>query len=252
VTTPTPPKRPASALGRGAARRAAASAAANGTRSPIERYSRLLVYAIAALAIVVVGLFFFLQSSTPAYACATEWTAPQTAAPQPDATPRLGFVQDDLGRDHVSPGTAITYALCPPASGKHLNVTGEGPIKPGVFKPSDDTFPQGWIHNLEHGGLVVLYRCSSEACPEYQEAAFQAFYDSFPDSPICHTPKGAIGPIVARFDQMQYPFAALLWGQVLPLDSFDTARILAYWDQQGERSNPEKFCAAPSPTPAGS
>jgi hypothetical protein len=54
--------------------------------------------------------------------------------------------------------------------------------------------------------------------------------------------------VIARFDQMSTPFQAIVWGRVLPLDTFDQAKILAYWQQWGERTNPEQQCAAPVPS----
>ncbi len=59
-----------------------------------------------------------------------------------------------------------------------------------------------------------------------------------------------MGPIIARFDQMAWPYAALVWGLVLPLQSLDTDQINAFFAQQGERTNPEPLCARPTPTPA--
>ena len=194
----------------------------------------------------------FVNATSPAYACSTVWQPAVTPEPAPGATPRLGYVQDDMGREHVSLGSFVRYALCPPASGKHYNATGEGPIRPGVFGPDDQATPQGWIHNLEHGGLVVLYRCASgdSGCSDADQTRFKDLYASFPNSPICNLPAGSVGPIVARFDQMDWPYAVLLWGQVLPMDSFDPQLILDFFTQQGERSNPEPLCAKPTDTPA--
>ena len=38
-------------------------------------------------------------------------------------------------------------------------------------------------------------------------------------------PKGIVGPVVARFDQMSTPFQAIVWGRVLPLETFDQAQV---------------------------
>ena len=54
-------------------------------------------------------------------------------------------------------------------------------------------------------------------------------------------------PVVARFDQMSTPFAALVWGRVLLLDTLDTAKILDFYRTEGERGAPEPQCAPPSP-----
>jgi hypothetical protein len=48
--------------------------------------------------------------------------------------------------------------------------------------------------------------------------------------------------VIARFDQMRAPFAALVWDRVYFQQSLDTADILAFWANVGETTNPEKFC----------
>ena len=61
-------------------------------------------------------------------------------------------------------------------------------------------------------------------------------------------PKGIVGPVVARFDQMSTPFQAIVWGRVLPLETFDQAQVLAFYQQWGDKTNPEPQCTAPSPS----
>lgn len=237
-----------------------ASNRTTGTRTPrpaaqrsfLERNRTRLLLGLAAVALVAIAAVAFLNATSPAYACSTEWTPAATPAPGPSASPRIGYVQDDMGRDHISLGAAVKYPLCPPASGSHYNAQGSGPVRPGVYGPEDQATPQGWIHNLEHGGLVLLYRCASgdSACTEAGQQALKEFNASFPNSPVCNLPKGAVGPIVARFDEMAWPYAALLWGQVLPMQTLDTKLALDFFAQQGERTNPELLCAKPTPTPA--
>jgi hypothetical protein len=199
----------------------------------------------AAVTIVAVAAVVFLSAaSKPAYACSSEFQPAASADPSDQ-----GQIQDDLGRNHVAVGTSVTYALCPPASGNHYNSTGQGPIQPRLYGPSEAKVPQGWIHNLEHGALVVLYRCSSgdAGCSDSQQSAMKTFVDSFPASPVCGLHAGVVSPVVARFDQMPKPYAALVWGRVLYLDSFDTKAILSFFDQEAERTNPEPQCASPMP-----
>jgi hypothetical protein len=63
-----------------------------------------------------------------------------------------------MGRGHTTTVTEkVTYVYCPPASGKHYNGQGAGPIKARLYGPNEKTVPQNWVHNLEHGGLVLLY-----------------------------------------------------------------------------------------------
>jgi len=56
--------------------------------------------------------------------------------------------------------------------------------------------------------------------------------------------------VIARFDDMKAPIAALLWGRVLFQDKLDPAQILDYFATQAELHNPEPQCARPTATPA--
>ena len=51
-------------------------------------------------------------------------------------------------------------------------------------------------------------------------------------------PKGIVGPVVARFDQMSTPFQAIVWGRVLPLETFDQAQVLAFYSAVGRQDEP--------------
>ncbi len=243
----TPPTRPG---GRPASRTLRSAP----KKSFLERNRTRLLVGLAALAVVAMAGLAFVNATSATFACAAEFSPTPAPSAAPGATPRLGYVQTDTGREHVATGSVVKYALCPPATGKHYNAPAsyEGPIKATMYGPDDQVVPQGWIHNLEHGGLVLLYRCTGgdTACSDAGQTALRQFSASFPNSPICNLPAGSIGPVVARFDQMKWPYAALIWGVVLPLDSLDTNQILAFFAQQGERTNPEALCARPTATPA--
>ncbi len=221
----------------------------------MERY-RTPIVAIAALAgVVLISVFVFLSASAPAYACSKEWVPDATPSPALGAPPDPGYVQPDMGRRHGDLGEKVTYTYCPPASGAHVNASGAGPIQPRRYGPSDRAIPEGWIHNLEHGAMVILYR-GRDGDPGISDAGqedLRGLFDEFPASPVCGIQPGTSqGPVIARFDEMATPFAALVWGRVLPLDSLDNAAILDFWRVWGERTNPEPQCqpssAAPSPS----
>jgi hypothetical protein len=158
-----------------------------------------------------------------------------------------------MGNEHVATGSKVTYTNCPPASGKHYNASGVGPIAPRVYGVDDSLIPQNWVHNLEHGALVLLYRGDSPAATPEGQTALRAFYESYPPSPVCGFPAGSReGPVFVRFDDMAWPMAALVWDRVLPMQDLDTAAVLQFDATYGERTNPEKFCALPSASPAAS
>jgi hypothetical protein len=230
-------------------------------RSFFERFRTLIIGAVAVLVIGLVGAFVFLGATQPAYACTTEWVPDPTTAPAQGATPRLGYVQPDQGRLHGAQSGEV-YTLCPPASGTHLNIQGRGPIRAGFYGSEDTSvaIPQGWLHNLEHGALVVLYRCddASDACDDAGQERLRELNATFPVSPICGIQPGNVGPVIARFDSMAWPYAALVWGRVMPMETWDKDLILRFWQTEGERTNPERQpgCpfpgTSPSPAPSGS
>ena len=225
-------------------------------KSFFERYRLLIVGVVGVAAIALITAWAFSSASAAAFSCSTEWVPDPTASPAAGASPQPGYHQEGMGNTHVGAGTDnpgdVTYTYCPPASGNHF-VRG-GPITPGFYEPNDVPLPQGWVHNLEHGGLVILYRgdpgdpgLSSET-----QQQMQAFFSGLGPSPVCGFPptqEGA-GVVVARFDQMATPFAALVWERELPLETFDEDAILEFWNTWGEQTNPEKLCAPPSTAPS--
>src|SRR5262249_7945591 len=65
----------------------------------------------------------------------------------------------DEGRVHVPEGTTVSYRANPPASGPHYPT-------PAPWGVAATELPrERWVHNLEHGGLVLLYHCPT-GCPD--------------------------------------------------------------------------------------
>lgn len=222
----------------------------------MQRNRARLIWAGALAAVLAVGGLAYFSLTAPAYACSIQWVAEATPTPQPSATARIGYPQEDMGRSHVAVGTKVKYLYCPPASGNHYSAVPQAPIQPRVYGPNEKAIPEGWVHNLEHGGLVLVYNCSSatggDGCSDTAQATMKQLYNSWPLSPICQLQAGVVGPVIARFDDMAYPYAALLWDEVLPLQTLDTPQILAFFQQRAERINPEQQpgCATPSAGPS--
>jgi Protein of unknown function (DUF3105) len=233
----------------------------------LERYrSAIIGVVVVAVAAVVAGLVF-VQSTQASYSCSIEFSPSPTPSPEPGASTRIGFAQDSMGNSHEV-SRPQRYTFCPPASGNHYNAAGIGPIAPRVFGPDDAVGPPNWIHNLEHGGLVVLYRNDSPGATAAGLQAFQEFYNTFPASPICKVQPYQISPVIARFDTMPHPYAVLVWGRVFYMDTWDPALAIRFFNEEDERLDadgaliqpPEDFfgCAAklqsasPAPSDSGS
>jgi len=211
----------------------------------LEKYRAVLI-GIAAVAVlaVVVGVVF-ISATQPVYACGSEFNPSPTPTVSPGASGvRLGFAEDDMGNSH-SVSRPQKYLFCPPASGNHINQAGKGPIQPRVYKPGDDVGPPNWIHNLEHGGLVVLYQSNSPGSSADGLKAFQDFFNTFPTSPICQVPPGQIGPVIAPFDSMTHPYAVLVWDRVLFMDTWDPALAIRFFNEEDERLDKDGALIAP-------
>lgn len=213
------------------------------TRPFLERH-RLAVLGIGVLAVVLaVSGFVFFQATQPLYACSSIFDDPAATSPS-------GAPQPDRGKTHIQPGTFQSYDFCPPASGPHNTTSQFGPIAARYYAPDEQTVPQGWVHNLEHGALVVLYKCTGDECGDATQNKLKQFVATMPNSPVCDVKPGVVSPVVTRFDQLPHPYAAIVWDRVMYLDTFDPARILAFYKQYGEKVNPEPQCARPSASPA--
>ena len=156
-----------------------------------------------------------------------------------------------MGRTHVAVGDKVTYTYCAPASGNHYNRPGTaGPIPARLYGPERHRpARRAGSTTSSTARIVILYRGDSPGATPDGQAQLRAFYDSFPNSPVCNIPKGELAPVIARFDQMSSPYQAIVWGRVLLLDTLDQAKILDFYNQWGERTNPEKQCAVPSASP---
>jgi len=209
-------------------------------KSFVERYRSALIGLALIAAVALIGGFVFTSASAAAYECSTRFDPTPSAPPAAGSSSRPGYVQESMGQAHVAVGDKVPYTFCPPASGRHYNRQGAGPIAARLYGPGDGASPQGWVHNLEHGALVVLYRGDGEGATDAGQTALRSLFDTFPDSPLCGLKAGVIGPVIARFDEMTTPYAAIVWGRVLPLQALDGQAILDFWEAWGERTNPEE------------
>src|SRR2546423_2047119 len=189
-------------------------------KSFMERYRGPLLTIAALAAIAVVGVFILFSATAKAYSCGQIWNPDPSPSPTAGASGDLGYVQPDMGARHSN--ESQRYALCPPASGTHINKPPDGPIPGGVYGPEDFAQPNGWIHNLEHGARVVLYKCPGPGCDDAGQAQLKALFQQLPNPPNC-------GTVIARFDEMKWPYAAIVWDRVLPLDALDAALIRRFF-----------------------
>jgi len=138
---------------------------------------------------------------------------------------------------HVDQGSALTFASNPPCGGDHYPFWATWGVHP-------EAVPRGnWIHNLEHGGVVFLYRCADRAaCPELA-AKVEALVGTLPGESLCSAPvkNRAIvtaDPLLPEGVQV----AAVAWEHSLVARCVDDAALKNFYLARVGRA-PENTCA---------
>lgn len=126
------------------------------------------------------------------------------------------------GQEHVPQDSDIAWMSDPPHSGPHYP-TWE------LWGEHDSTVPRGnWVHNLEHGGIVLSYRCADPCEAELE--ILRDVVEQRPELRILLTPD--------PFLPGREPFAALSWTWIHRFDAPDLDELLCFVDQH-ENHAPE-------------
>jgi len=129
----------------------------------------------------------------------------------------------DEGRNHIPDTQQPQYAHYPPASGPHYDA-------PAEWAVYDQPLPEGrWVHNLEHGGIVILYKCPT-ACPELVKQ-LEDFYATAPQSASWKEVKLVVTP----YDKMEHQLAVVAWDWIDEMDAFDRDRLLKFYKAHLDR-----------------
>ncbi len=155
------------------------------------------------------------------------------AASLPDAAmPDVcGALREDRGAGHIDVGTCVIYADNPPSSGPHY----------GRWAPARE-YPQPldrryWVHNLEHGWLVLLYRPDADpaAVDDLREAM-----GSLPDDPDC---PGFHRVLLTADPALDSAVAAVAWRRVLEGDRLAPEAIRAFFAECRVAAPELRVCA---------
>jgi len=152
-------------------------------------------------------------------------------SPVPEPTVRLGFTTKDLGRTHVAVGSTVTYGFCPPTSGNHYSDPGApAPLPRNFYDPTKSLKPQQWVHNLEHGYVVLLYKGTPDQAT--LDSLKKVFDTASPPSDGFAAQCGQPNRVIAvRFDDMDTPFALVAWDRALLLPQWDFDQALTFANQ---------------------
>jgi len=139
---------------------------------------------------------------------------------------------------HMPAGTAIEWSSNPPATGAHY------PVWAG-WERSYTSLPRGnYIHNAEHGGIILLYNCP-DGCPEVVRDLEQVVRDAPVDdactAPVTKRMIVAPDPLLPEGTQV----AAVAWNTYYTASCFDP--YVTQFARANYRHAPEDICADGSP-----
>lgn len=148
--------------------------------------------------------------------------APKT--PGVNSLPAVGQAVDEMPHVHVVPPARVTYIHNPPTSGCHYNLGyPDAPIQTGVY--DKEVAPEYWVHNLEHGYVVVLYNCPSGCSTEFQQ--LRTWYHSLPADPGGAVPYPKV--LILPWPTMDVPFAAVSWDWYDPIPVFNIDEVQRFY-----------------------
>jgi len=129
-----------------------------------------------------------------------------------------GRQMPDEGQQHIPSNQSGTYtAPYPPTSGQHSGSNwAEWEV---VDRPLP---PEEFVHNLEHGGIVILYRCDAP-CPTLVRE-LRELYATFPKGKY-----GKVKLVVAPDKKIKPPIVILAWTWIDELPTFDRERLLRFY-----------------------
>jgi len=120
---------------------------------------------------------------------------------------------------HVAACSPIVWSTDPPSSGEHYPIW-------AAYKSYTKVVPRGfWVHDLEHGAVVIVYNCPTGGASEIAQA--QAMIDNLAVDSICTAPVSR--RIVMTPDPLlTTKWAASAWGWTLRSDCFESSAFAAF------------------------
>ncbi len=167
----------------------------------------------------------------------TAGSCPAAPAPQKPATACDVTIESpppSADGIHVSVGTPVSYCSNPPSSGPHYPVW-------AAFKEYDKAIDWGYlVHSMEHGAVLLLYKCDPPGCPEIVDA-LRKVRDEAAADPLCEAGEKRI--IVAPSPTIPTKVAAAAWGKTYTASCVDAPTLSAFV-RDNYAKTAENFCAA--------
>jgi len=186
------------------------AAAAERQRKREQRITMGIIAAGLVVALAILGVVY--------------WGSRPRATAKPES---VGTGVADEGRGHVTEGNPIEYQHYPPTSGSHYPT----PARWGTIGTPQQPLPEGrFIHNLEHGGIVVLYNCPG-GCPDLVQQLQEVVTRTGPKDKY-----GDIKMVMTPYSRgMDHKIALLAWDYIDSFDAFDRDRIIRFYDAHVDR-----------------
>ena len=179
----------------------------------------------AAVAILVVALA--LQHAAQ--------VASQNRLPfQPVSTLVGQQIADEGTASHIDPSTTWPYKFYPPTSGPHYSVAGSAPVPWKTIAPAGSPLADGqFVHNLEHGGIAILYNCPSGTdCTTLQNKLQNYVSNLAPTEPTY----GEVKMVMTPYTQgMTKKVALVAWHYVQFLDAYDQNAITQFYESHVDK-----------------
>ncbi len=148
---------------------------------------------------------------------------------------------------HIPPPQRGNYATDPPTSGQHYSIPGQAPTAWGFYDQALE--PEVWLHNLEHGGIVILYNCppptsstgatlvegGASSCPDDQ-GKISDFISSAPQDTLFHEVK----IVATEYPVPNHRFAILAWGWRQFMDTWDDTTAERFYEAHVD-NGPERI-----------
>ena len=134
-------------------------------------------------------------------------------------------IADEGTATHIDPSTTWHYKFYPPTSGPHYGQ----PYAPVPWQTVDQTLSEGqFVHNLEHGGIVILYNCPGGSdCDKLKSELTNYVKNLAPLEPTYHEVKLVLTPYSKG---MQKKVALVAWHWVEFLDGYDQNEITRFYE----------------------
>ena len=134
-------------------------------------------------------------------------------------------VPDEGTPSHIDPSTTWTYKSYPATSGPHYSVSGSAPAP---WKTIDTLVEGQYVHNLEHGGIAILYNCPSGTdCTTLKTQLSDYINKLAPSDPTY----GEVKIVMTPYSHgMQKKVALVAWHYIEFLDSYDQNEITRFYE----------------------